>query len=109
MWVALYNCAEPRGIQLHVAHQPWGPWSDAITIFDPGAHGYCQFMHTPWDVDECDAVHDPGRENDWGGEYGPYVLERFTRADADAIHLYYVMSTWNPYETVIMKATLRVP
>jgi hypothetical protein len=53
----------------------------SASIFDPGAHGYCQFMHTPWDVDECDAVHDPGRENDWGGEYGPYVLERFTRAD----------------------------
>lgn len=109
MWIALYNCAEPRGIQLRVAHQPWGPWSDGITIFDPGTHGYCQFMHTPWDVNQCDAVHDPGRENDWGGEYGPYVLERFTRAGADALHLYYVMSTWNPYETVVMEATLRVP
>jgi Domain of unknown function (DUF4185) len=31
-----YNSGNPRGIVLRHALEPWGPWSDAITIFDPG-------------------------------------------------------------------------
>ena len=102
MWLALYNCSSPRGIQLRAAHRPWGPWSDAVEAFDP-ADGYCAFMHASWASEMCDSVQDPGRDDEWGGEYGPYLLERFTRGDASGASLYFVMSTWNPYNTVVMK------
>lgn len=71
-WVMLYNCGAPRGINCRTADKPWGPWSDPFVIFDPGVDkGYCYFMHANWQVKECDRVHDPGRENEWGESMGP--------------------------------------
>jgi hypothetical protein len=55
-----------------------------------------------------DGLSDPGREDEWGGEYGPYVIDRYTRAAApDRATVYFTMSTWNPYNVVEMATTLR--
>jgi len=55
-----------------------------------------------------DGLSDPGREDEWGGEYGPYVIDRYTRAVAKGrAAVYFVMSTWNPYNTVEMRMVLR--
>jgi hypothetical protein len=109
-WLMLYNCLEPRGIVLRSAVYPWGPWSGASVIFDPVQDGgYCHFMHRAWEADpatRCDSVHDPGREAEWGGEYGPYVIAPYTTGDESESTIYYVMSTWNPYNIVLMKSTL---
>ena len=79
MWLLLYNAGSPRGINARVARHPWGPWSDPVVVFDPGwaGTGYGEFMHVQ---DAPDGLSDPGRENEWGGEYGPYVIDRYTRA-----------------------------
>ena len=107
-WVALYNCGEPRGIQARIAHAPAGPWSEPITIFEPWQDGgYCHFMHTSYDFMQCDSVHDPGREAHWGGEYGPYVVESLSESLAPhRAALYFVLSTWNPYNTVLVRSEL---
>ena len=107
-WVVLYNCGEPRGIQARVATGPTGPWSQRATVFDPWANGgYCHFMHASWMFDNCDQVHDPGRENEWGGEYGPYVVEGASESIGDrAAALYFILSTWNPYNTMLMRTEL---
>ena len=47
------------------------------------------------------------RENEWGGEYGPYQFGRLATGDAASTTIYFTMSTWNPYTVVLMKATLR--
>jgi hypothetical protein len=108
VWLMLYNCDTPRGIVYRVAEHPWGPWSDAAVLFDPFADGgYCHFIHRSWEAGACDSVHDPGRENEWGGEYGPYVIAPYTTGDAAATSIFFVMSTWNPYNTVLMTARLR--
>ena len=41
--------------------------------------------------------------------YGPYVVPRFTRFDhlTHELTLYYTMSTWNPYQVMLMKSVLR--
>src|SRR5262249_31196766 len=45
-YVMLYNSSKPRGIVMRSAPHPWGPWSDATVIFDPGKdNGYGHFMH----------------------------------------------------------------
>jgi hypothetical protein len=110
-WVMLYNCfgiAKQRGINMRTADQPWGPWSDSQIIFDPGIdNGYCHFMHASWLSKKCDSIHDPGRENVWGGEYGPYQFEDLAVGDNSTTTIYFTMSTWNPYTVVLMKATLR--
>ncbi len=108
-WLMLYNCGNPRGINFRVADQPWGPWSETQVLFHPwDDKGYCYFMHVSWQFRNCDSVHDPGRENVWGGEYGPYLIPRYFTGDGTRTTIYYVMSTWNPYNVVLMKSVLEV-
>ena len=106
-WVLLYNCSDPRGIVLRTAPDPWGPWSEAAVAFEPwNDGGYCHFLHTAWDYDVCDSVHDDGREYEWGGEYGAYAVAALTRPTGDGAVISYTMSTWNPYTVVLMETEL---
>lgn len=105
-WVMLYNSSQPRGIVMRAAPQPWGPWSDAQVIFDPWRDGgYGQFLHV---AGGSDRVGDPGRAEEWGGEYGPYLIPRFCAGDASRCELVYTMSTWNPYAVVLMRSVVAV-
>lgn len=106
-WVLLYNSGEPRGITMRTAAQPWGPWSEGQVIMQPdGDQAYGNFMHVNWNQEKVDLFSDRGREYEWGGEYGPYLIPRFTRGTADRCELYYTMSTWNPYQVVLMRSTV---
>lgn len=108
-WILLYNHGDPRGINLRTADAPWGPWSDTQVIFHPwDDKGYCHFIHTDWRVDKCDNLHNIGRENEWGGEYGPYQFGHFATGTDQATTIYFTMSTWNPYDVVMMKAVLKL-
>jgi len=42
------------------------------------------------------------------GEYGPFVIPRFTTGDSRSTTIYFLMSTWNPYQVFLMKSTLRL-
>ena len=47
------------------------------------------------------------RDDDWGGEYGPYQMPRFATAlDDGGSRIWFVMSTWNPYEVMLMSADI---
>ena len=110
LWLVMYNCDQPRGIVVRTAKVPWGPYSPPVVIFDPDRDmGYCHFIHANWDSRKCDEVHDPGRENEWGGEYGPYIFKDLSVFSDTLLTIYYTMSTWNPYTTVLMKSSLVVP
>jgi len=76
------------------------PWKD---------RGYGYFMHgLSWYGASADKLADPGRERQWGGEYGSYIMARYTTGDADGRRIYYVMSTWNPYQVVVMRTDLKL-
>ena len=106
-WLMLYNCTQPRGINFRTADSPWGPWSPTQVLFDPWTDGgYCHFMHVSYESQHCDSVSDPGQEDEWGGEYGPYMLPAFFTGSGNATTIYFTMSTWNPYEVMLMKSTL---
>jgi hypothetical protein len=63
-------------------------------------------MHASHEA-HCDDVHDAGRENEWGGEYGPYVVESLTEPLGEhAAALHFVLSTWNPYNTMLLRTEL---
>ena len=105
-WLLLYNAGSPRGINARVAARPWGPWSDPTVVFDPARAdtGYGALLHAK---DAADGLSDPGREHEWGGEYAPYVVDRYTRAlPGGRAAVYFVLSTWNPYNTLLMRARL---
>jgi hypothetical protein len=101
-WVLLYNCDQPAGIEMRTATVPWDWSADSTTLADDGP---CHFVHQPADP-PCDAVSDPGREQQRGGVYGPYLIPRFTRPRDDGADVYFAMSTWNPYAVVLMRVTL---
>ncbi len=107
-YLLLYNCDVPRGINAHTATRPWGPWSAPAVLFDAEVDGgYCHFMHKGGAG--CDKVSDPNREQENGGEYGPYIFPSLTTGDSRQSTIYYMLSTWNPYEAMLMRATLAVP
>ena len=107
VWIMLYNSDDPRGINFRVAEKPWGPWSPTAVIFEPRIDlGYCHFIHQSWDDGVCDYVHDPGRQAEYGGEYGPCIISRYTKGDSKTSTIYFVMSTWNPYNTFLMRSSL---
>lgn len=107
-WIMLYNCSDPRGINMRTAEYPWGPWTESQIVFHPwDDDGYCHFIHVSWESQRCDSVHDAGRENQWGGEYGPYQFGQLATGDSRSTTIYFTMSTWNPYTIVLMKAKLQ--
>jgi hypothetical protein len=116
-WVMLYNStnnspANLHGVYMRCSPQPWGPWSPPQTIFNPGRdNGFCYFIHravTPTNP-ACDSLSVAGRIGDGGGNYSPYFISRFTSGDSvqGTSTFFFVMSTWNPYEVVIMKASIQ--
>jgi hypothetical protein len=90
--------------------EPWGPWSPGSVIFDPGRdHGYGRFMHISDKVKKnADNLSDPTRRDEWGGEYGPYIMSRYTTGSKRSCRIYYTMSTWNPYQVMVMRSDLEV-
>ncbi len=109
-WVMLYNSSAPRGIVMRTAKEAWGPWSPARILFDPWTDaGYANFLHVSWKASRRDGFSDPGREDTWGGEYGPFLVDRFTRGDANRCTLHYTLSTWNPYQVVVMHSDIGYP
>ena len=114
IWLMTYNSTQPRGITLRRSRTPWGPWSEGILIFHPWHDGgYTKFMRAVLPTGAVGphgpiAVPGGDPERIGGGEYGPYIIERFTRLADSTLTIYYVMSTWNPYTVVLMKSQLRV-
>ena len=115
-WLLLYNCG--GAIKARSAPEPWGPWSAPIVLLSAA--------HDPWVA--CTLVMTPAgcpglvRRNYWptlpngnavmGGFYAPFVLNRYTQATASAATkagqatIYWIVSTWNPYNVVVMQSTL---
>jgi len=121
-WLVTYNSGNPRGILMRSAPHAWGPWtSPPVMIFDPGTladpnnpcsgAGYGRFMHVPWNVRRCDQVQDDlfgsFRDNEWGGEYGPYQITRYASgSEGNYSQIWFTMSTWNPYQSMLMTTTI---
>jgi hypothetical protein len=108
-WIMLYNCKSPRGINFRVADAPWGPWSSPQVLFNARRDGgHCRFIHASWFSRWCDTVNDFGRGFTWGGAYGPYMIPAFFTGNDKTSTIYYLLSTWNPYQVLLMKSTLMI-
>jgi hypothetical protein len=103
LWLLLFNSGNPRGILMHSARYPLGPWSnDPVLVFDPNQSGYGKFMHAPGSDQVQDNMFPPAnvsndavvwsgcdqfpnnmtppfpyRDGEFGGEYGPYQISRY--------------------------------
>jgi len=136
-WVMLYTCDgivngennknARRGIYMRTANLPWGQWSHPFFVFDPGS-AYGRFMHfQPSDENNQGNSNgtNPAEESvrdispPWqhgvptkrasGGEYAPLLLpSRHQKADTESANLYFLMSTWNPYQVVLMRLEIGI-
>jgi hypothetical protein len=106
-WLMLYNCDADGGIVARLSDTPWGPWSAPALIFDPAADaGSCYFIRGDGDCGPPGDPTSPQGADHPGGAYGPYVIPRYTRGGPQTTTIYYVLSTWNPYDVVLMRTTL---
>src|SRR5262249_33214072 len=50
----------------------------------------------------------PGHEDESGNAYGPYLINRYTKPNQDgSTTMFFVLSVWNPYNTMLMSAIVR--
>ena len=98
------------------ATAPWGPWSDAVTVFSSTDPWWNRLMHRPGEdqiVQSLEPIYqrDGARaqlpDNDRGVAYNPNLLHRDTRNADGSVTLYYTLSTWNPYQVFLMSSTFR--
>lgn len=107
-YIMLYNSSEPRGIVMRSAPAPTGPWTPGGVLFNPlRDQGDAPFIHVVGRGGRGDTLGDPNRGDLPGGAYGPYIMERYTNCLEDRCRLYYTMSTWNPYQVMVMQSEVR--
>jgi uncharacterized protein (TIGR03437 family) len=112
---ALLRTASPGVIQAQFSAAPWGPWSDPATIFSRGDSWGIKLLHHPGldqivqsvvpiynrDGTTADLLSDPGVP------YGPHLLDKSTQNADGSLTIYYLLSTWNPYQVFLMSSTFR--
>jgi hypothetical protein len=42
-----------------------------------------------------------------GGDYSPFIIPSFTTGSHGSSTFYYTLSTWNPYQVVVMSSTIK--
>jgi hypothetical protein len=120
VWLLLYNCklGKPaQSIVARIAETPWGPWSRPTIILDPDRDSsWCKLLMKQKGRDQgCG-----GRVDDWpnrqlnGDFYAPFVMERYTMPERTFFPgrrratIYWLVSTWNPYQVIVMRTPLEV-
>lgn len=98
-------------VVLRTAEHPEGPWSPRLKLLDWIADGMShaepanRFIKAL--ADGSDPVGDAvfrGQANATGAAYAPYVYD--ARLDGDDLVMRYTLSTWNPYQVVLMRHRL---
>ncbi|WP_345432817.1 DUF4185 domain-containing protein, partial [Actinoallomurus vinaceus] len=105
-WLCLHN--ENDGIQnrilAHWAARPMGPWSDAGVIFNLD-DGLGRFIHSPGRDNTTHSFMENASDK-YGDVYGPYQITRYSERHETAVRIYFTMSTWNPYQSMLMRTDL---
>jgi hypothetical protein len=106
LYLLAYNSGDPRGIVLRLARSPTGPWIDAGMLYVP-ADGYEKFIHAKESaVGHDDGLSQPGDEETWGGEYGPYLVPAWFTEKDGAFGIVFTLSSWNPYCVHVLRTWL---
>lgn len=100
-------------ITLRIAANPWGPWSPRLRLLDWVATGmshadpFTRFIKAAGEGDPVGDRIFPGQADGTGAAYAPYLFD--ARRDGDDLVLRYTLSTWNPYQVVLMQHRLHWP
>jgi hypothetical protein len=106
LYLLAYNSGDPRGVVLRLARSPEGPWIDAGMLYVP-SDGYEKFIHAKESaVGHDDGLSQPGDEETWGGEYGPYLVPSWFVEKDGAFGITFTLSSWNPYCVHVLRTWL---
>jgi hypothetical protein len=113
---------EGGAIFVRFAEQPWGPWSKPEPILEAGdpeepladgsQYGPAGVLYHP----DCQGERCvPGTPStlyppdfvQHGWLYGPNIVECWTTPRDGGADLHWNVSTWNPYQVVLMKTAIR--
>lgn len=111
----LLACSGPEdpiglAVTLRTAETPWGPWSPRRRLLDWVARGmwfddpYSRFIKSLADGDPVGDRIFKAQADATGAAYAPYFFD--ARPDGDDLVLRYTLSTWNPYQVVLMQHRL---
>ena len=94
--------------------RPVGSWSDATVLLSADRDGApCRLLMTKEGCGAQERYHDRNKAVP-GGLYAPFVMERYTTSIATFFpasrqaDIYWLVSTWNPYQVAVMRSTLSV-
>jgi hypothetical protein len=105
------------GIQARFSTAPWGPWSDGATVFSRNDAWGTKLLHHPGAdqiVQSLIPIYDKNGvpialpDGDTGTPYGPYLIGSPTVNADGSVTLYYLLSTWNPYQVFLMSSTFAI-
>ncbi len=97
-------------VTLRTAEHPWGPWSPRRRLLDWVTTGmspdeFSRFIRATHDDPIADRIFAAQAEMT-GAAYAPYFFDA-TR-DGDDLLLRYTLSTWNPYQIVLLQHRLAI-
>jgi len=114
----------PQGpIQARFAAHPWGPWAAPVQVLAGGhpeaspaggQYGSGGILFHPTCTVDC-APGEPSLASngepelladEYGRLYGPNVVDAWTTARTGGADVYWNVSTWNPYQVVLMKTRI---
>jgi hypothetical protein len=109
---------DPEGaVSIRVADQPWGPWSppeallrahtDAGVVVPLPAAPKGILVRSDCTTSDCPRSEPNYPSSEPGQFYSAHVIEPWTTVRGDSVDIYWVVSTWNPYQVVLMKSELR--
>jgi hypothetical protein len=108
---------DPEGaVSIRFADQPWGPWSapepllraqakDGAAVPLPAAPKGI-LARVDCSGADCPPVEPNYPSSEPGQFYSAHLIEPWTTARGDSVDVYWVVSTWNPYQVVLMKSEL---
>lgn len=110
---------DPDGaIHARFADQPWGPWTAPVQVFragDPNVsppvagtpYASGGILHHPGCTTDCAPGEPSLSSSEVGRLYGANIVDTWTmNRSGGAVDLYWNVSTWNPYETVLLKTRI---
>lgn len=112
------------GIYVRWAKNPWGPWSEPTTVYNPyvrGQGGYCEEMYfedltgavdfdCPAELTARNASLNRLQGGGMGGEYGAaWIPGSASVIEGGAgVEVHWLLSTWNPYRVIMISSVLEL-
>jgi hypothetical protein len=111
----------PRGaVHIRFASQPWGPWTAPVPLVNadpvgmsPGQYGINGALHNPTCAPPLLCIQN---EPFWdavagrpvpGFLYGANLIPEWTEDRGTTVDIYWNVSTWAPYQVVLMRSTIK--